>query len=575
MSQPDRRHPSSSVSAVHAIRELERRFQGAALRSLGLVPSDRDRVVEIMFDRRRRDAASYWLQLLLSMGIATVGLVLGSTAVVIGAMLIAPLMGPIVELGMALVVGSPVLTIRSFGRMMASVLAVIGGAALLTLLLPFHEVTAEIASRTSPTALDLLLAIFVALAAAFTTVRSTSETTSAAAGTAIGIALVPPVCVIGFGLGIGDAAIAGGSFLLFVTNLTAILFVSVVTFWALGFDTVDATEWEEAALAQAPPNGAVHNAVRALRAVFGSRYGRVLRVAIPAVMVAAVAVPLSRALDQVAWEVKARSSVARILDQALGSLDAVQSMVTVKQGTVATQLYLVGSPDDATALEQDLLARIAAATGVVPTVRVVSVPDLDAMRSVTVARETPAPASPVTHLPRARSELGAALESVWPGGQLGTVLGWQVVVRDSAAPELVVDYLGRPGGPAVDELLGRSVSGRVGATVAVRARANAPDTVAAALSEGVEWLPGLLQALGSARSVRGLNACVSVPAEPALRRSPAMSGVAGLVRAEAGRLPAGRAHVEAAGDRWSVHLSPAPCVPPAAAEPPRTDGPAG
>ncbi|HLL46310.1 MAG TPA: DUF389 domain-containing protein, partial [Longimicrobiaceae bacterium] len=314
---------------------IERRIHAVALRALDLTAADRRGVVEAMFNRRRRDAVSYWLQLLLSMAIATVGLVLGSTAVVIGAMLIAPLMGPIVELGMGLVVGSAVLTIRSFARMVGSVLAVVGGAALLTVLLPFQEVTAEIASRTSPTALDLLLAVFVAVAAAFTTARPGSESTSAAAGTAIGIALVPPICVAGFGVGVMDARIAGGATLLFLTNLTAILLVSVVFFWTLGFERVDQRDWEEAALARARAGGFVRRAVEALRAVFGTRYGRVLRVALPLLLVVAVFVPLRRALEQVAWEVRARTAVARILDGALESRSAVQSQVTVSPGSVS------------------------------------------------------------------------------------------------------------------------------------------------------------------------------------------------------------------------------------------------
>jgi uncharacterized membrane protein len=60
----------------------------------------------------------------------------------------------------------------------------------MTVALPFHEVTSEIAARTSPTLLDLLLAVFCALMATYTTIRQTADTTAAAAGTAIGIALV-------------------------------------------------------------------------------------------------------------------------------------------------------------------------------------------------------------------------------------------------------------------------------------------------------------------------------------------------------------------------------------------------
>lgn len=552
----------SEHSILHLLRELERRIHAFALRSLGLTPDDRVNVVEAMFTRRRRDAVSYWLQLLLSMGIATVGLVLGSTAVVIGAMLIAPLMGPIVELGMALVVGSPVLTIRSFGRMVGSVLAVIGGAALLTLLLPFQEVTSEIASRTFPTVLDLLLAIFVALAAAFTTVRSSSETTSAAAGTAIGIALVPPVCVIGFGLGIGSASVTGGAFLLFVTNLTAILLISVLSFWTLGFETVDAAEWEAAALAEARPGSAVHNAVRVLQGVFGSRYGRVLRVGLPLLLVGAVIVPLRSALDQVAWEVRARSAVSRILGEALQSRNAVQSMVDVKRGTVSTQLYLVGSPEDATTLQDDLLTRIAAATGVVPSVRVVAVPDVSAMQQLTVSREVAPKTPPMTHIPAVREELGAAVQAVWPAALLGPVLAWRLEVQDSTFPRLVISHAGEPGGPAVEELLARSVSDRVGAAVAVRTRAYSPDTVSARGARGVEWMPELVRAVETAREVEGLFACVGVPGERALSRDAGLARLAELVRLETARLPPERVHLASEGDRWSVRLSAEPCVPP-------------
>jgi uncharacterized hydrophobic protein (TIGR00271 family) len=286
---------------------MERRVHAVALGTLDLSATDRRAVVEAMFQRRRRDSVSYWLLLMLSMGIATVGLVLGSTAVVIGAMLIAPLMGPIVELGMGLVVGSPMLTLRSFARMSASVVAVVGGAAFLTVLLPFHEINPEVASRASPTALDLLIAIFVALAAAYSTARPGSETTSAAAGAAIGIALVPPVCVIGFGIGVGDAAITKGATLLFLTNLTAILVVSVLFFWVLGFERVREEDWEEAVLAKARPTGYLRKMLEFLRTVFGSKYGRAVRVGLPLILAAAVFVPLSEALEQVAWEVRTRA----------------------------------------------------------------------------------------------------------------------------------------------------------------------------------------------------------------------------------------------------------------------------
>jgi uncharacterized hydrophobic protein (TIGR00271 family) len=543
----------------HPVRAAEARIHDFALRLLDLTPRDRSDVLERMFVRRRRDHVSYWLQLLLSVAIATVGLVLGSTAVVIGAMLIAPLMGPIVELGMGLVAGSPVLTLRSFGRMAGSVLAGIAGAALLTVLLPFQEITTEISTRTSPTALDLLLAVFVAVAAAFTTARPGSETTSAAAGTAIGIALVPPVCVIGFGLGIRDVHVARGATLLFLTNLTAILFVSVLFFWTLGFETVDTTDWEDQALARSRPDGWTRRGVRGLRALFGSRYSRALRVGLPLLLVAGVFVPLSRALEQVAWEVRARSAVARIVDRALEGSSAVQSQVSVAPGAVAVRLYVVGSAEDAARLERDLASRIAAATGVVPTVRIVSVPDSEAMRQAAGTREEGAAAPPAVDLATLRARVGAAVGDAWPAPQLGPLLGWRLEVPDSTAPRLTLEHLGTPAGPAAEALLARSISARSGAALEVRAVAYAPGPFTAPAADGEAWLPDLTRALGAAAG-RRVYACVQVPAGAAAER--AAAGVAAEVREQAARAPAGRVGVVAGGDAWSVRLSARPCAPP-------------
>src|SRR5690606_8206767 len=104
----------------------------------------REPLVASMMRRDAREAISYWFQLIVAVGIATLGLVLGSTAVVIGGMLVAPLMGPIVHLGMGMATGSPYLVLRSGLRVSLSIAFAICSSALLTLLLPFHELNAEI-----------------------------------------------------------------------------------------------------------------------------------------------------------------------------------------------------------------------------------------------------------------------------------------------------------------------------------------------------------------------------------------------------------------------------------------------
>jgi uncharacterized membrane protein len=113
-------------------------------------------------------------------------------------MLIAPLMTPIVALGMGLAVGSPVLVIRSLVRIASSIMCVVLASAVLTGLLPFHELTSEIAARTAPRVLDLLTAAFWALAGAYAAMLPGSSSATTAADTSIGISLVPPLCTRGY-----------------------------------------------------------------------------------------------------------------------------------------------------------------------------------------------------------------------------------------------------------------------------------------------------------------------------------------------------------------------------------------
>ena len=116
------------------------------------------------------DLAPYWMVLLLSGAIATLGLALNSAAVVIGAMLIAPLLSPIIGLAMALAVGDGRLAVQMLIVITLSTAGVVAVAALLTVLLPFHTITPEILSRTRPTTLDLAIAVFSGLAGAVVTV---------------------------------------------------------------------------------------------------------------------------------------------------------------------------------------------------------------------------------------------------------------------------------------------------------------------------------------------------------------------------------------------------------------------
>ena len=117
-----------------------------------------------VFESARISSLNYWLEIVFSAAIATFGLVLNSPAVIIGAMLISPLMGPIMATGLALAIGDLYLAIKAVANVVMSVAAAIGFAAFIVWSLPFHSATSEIIARSNPNLLDLGIAIFAGLA---------------------------------------------------------------------------------------------------------------------------------------------------------------------------------------------------------------------------------------------------------------------------------------------------------------------------------------------------------------------------------------------------------------------------
>ena len=200
---------------------------------------------------------SYWSQVLFSAGIATLGLALNSPAVIIGAMLISPLMGPILASGLALAAGDFVLGTRAAVNLLLSCIVAILFAVILVTLLPFKEVTAEIAGRTQPNTLDLVIALFSGAVGSIAVCKEVKGVVTSIPGVAIAVALMPPLCVVGYGMGIAltlnpedGARIARGGMLLFLTNLVAIIFTAMVVFVALHINTEQVKErvreWQQA-----------------------------------------------------------------------------------------------------------------------------------------------------------------------------------------------------------------------------------------------------------------------------------------------------------------------------------------
>ena len=180
-----------------------------------------------------RLSQNFMVLLILATMIATFGLFINSSSVIIGAMLLAPLMQPIVSLSMGVLRQDEALQINGAKTIAIGVFAVLATAGLIALFTPIERLTSEMAGRLSPTILDLFVAIVSGAAAAYA--KSNEKILGSLAGVAIAVALVPPIAVAGIGLGWGDWSMFSTAFLLFITNLVGIVLAAAFTFAMLGF----------------------------------------------------------------------------------------------------------------------------------------------------------------------------------------------------------------------------------------------------------------------------------------------------------------------------------------------------
>ena len=230
-------------------------------------------------ERRREDSRlseHYLFMTAMSGGIAVLGLLLSSPAVVIGAMLLSPLMGPIMGLGFALAIGDWEWLKASLRTLLLGSAMAVLLCACLVFLSPIQGITSEIAARTRPNLFDLFVALFSALAGAYAMIRGRE---GAIVGVAIATALMPPLAVVGFGLATWNWTVFSGALLLFVTNFITIALTAFGMARLYGF-----------------------------RANLSRGQSRVQSVMVVAVFLL-LAVPLGFALQRIAWEANAQRIV--------------------------------------------------------------------------------------------------------------------------------------------------------------------------------------------------------------------------------------------------------------------------
>ena len=235
----------------------------------------------------------FLLLIILSAAIATLGLLQSSTAVVIGAMLVSPLMGPIMGVGFGLATIETNLIRRSLLTLAAGMAVAILVAMLIIWLSPIKDVTPELRARTQPTLLDLGVAVVGGIAGVYAIMRKLS---GVMVGVAIATALVPPLSTVGFGLVTGRMDFALGAALLFLTNTLAIAFAATIVARLTHFG---------------PSLARQHTAVQAV--------GIVAALGI-------LSIPLALSLNNIVREIGARTTVQTELNRLLGKGDRVDSL---------------------------------------------------------------------------------------------------------------------------------------------------------------------------------------------------------------------------------------------------------
>lgn len=174
----------------------------------------------------------YAFLIVISAAISLLGLLMPSVAVLIGAMLLSPLMMPIIGLGFGIATFDTREIRRSLTALLAGSAIAIALSVVFVSLSPIQTITSEIAGRTRPTLFDLLVALLSAIAGAYALIRGRGGTV---VGVAIAIALMPPLAVVGFGIATQNWTVFSGSLLLFATNAITIALTAALVARVYGF----------------------------------------------------------------------------------------------------------------------------------------------------------------------------------------------------------------------------------------------------------------------------------------------------------------------------------------------------
>lgn len=326
------------------------------LRDRRIEPATRDQLVDTLYfepPNRPAKVMSFWVMMCLATSIASFAIVQDSTAVVIGAMLVAPLMTPILGVAAASVNGWAARLGRSLALVAMAAAVGIAIAWLIAAWLPsVGELGAntQITSRVEPSLVDFCIALAAGAAGAWASIDP--RVSSSLAGVAIAVALVPPLSVVGITLEAGQYEWAMGALLLFLTNFVSIVLMATLVFVLSGFAAI-------------PPDQDQRVQMRRVISVFSA--GALL-----------IIVPLSLTSEQVWTESFDEATSSKVVDTWLeGQSDLELVEVDVDGTDVTVDLTGSSTPTKTDALKQQLADALGFEPGLTLQVAPTSIMEVD------------------------------------------------------------------------------------------------------------------------------------------------------------------------------------------------------
>ena len=279
-----------------------------------------------------------------------------------------------------------------------------------------------------------------------------------------------------------------------------------------------------------------------------SRWRLLWRLGVPLVLVAAVAVPLERALERMAWEVRTRNALNQIVADESGLHDAISVVTNIRQGSVSLQAVMVGDDEAAVELEQRLLPRIAAVAGFVPQVRIRAIRPNEAEQPQRIADVEP---SLSESLGRFQARLDKAVCAVWPeeANQLIVDSRWQM---DGRTLTVRITHQGEALPREMASEIERALSARLSLPIRLSALALSP-AIAATDAELPAWWERALPLIEALDSLPEWSACVEL--RPPERGQALAAHVDSYVAAQAAKHGSERV-VSRRAARWSIEIMP-------------------